>query len=206
MKIPVALLAFFLLIALFLAAQAKADTLTVTLDITETTVLNGTGFVGLGAPPLTWGTGYQVLTVTTEWSVPLGAINIPFPDVYGEEWSVVLNGGSGLAESICNYITQPSPNVFDFTKCPSGSLAAPFVSSVAESGSWGSFEMGFAGSEPIDIDANFVQVVETPEPSSFALTLLGLGGLLVMRKRMGRRTKSSPISPHGCFTTHLNLA
>jgi hypothetical protein len=172
-----------LLLAAICAPTASADTL-VTLNVSETTVLNGTAQGTITGVPLTFETSNEILSISIDWA-DTGTANFPYPIVYGAEDNIVLGGS--LVNSVCNYLVQNGPSSYYTVDCDG--LEAPYVSSVTYSGNWGSAEIGFAGSEPITIDSTFTKQTIVTEPSSLSslgLGLVGLGLVLVVRKRIAR--------------------
>ena len=171
-----------LLLAATCAPTASADAV-VTLNFSETTVLNGTAQGTVTGIPLTFETNYEILSIAILWG-DTGTANFPFPLVYGAEDNIVLGGVP--VSSVCNYLVQTGPSSFQAVDCSTSTLEAPFVSSVTYAGNWGSATIGFAGSEPITIDSSFTERTITPEPSnlsSLGFGLLGIGLWWLMRKR-----------------------
>ena len=174
-----------LLLVAACAPTASADAV-VTINVSETTVLNGTAQGYVTGIPLTFETNYEILTIAILWA-DTGTPNFPFPLVYGAEDNIVLD--EGFVSSVCNYLVQTGPSTFQVVDCSKNTLEAPYVSSVTYAGNWGSAEIGFAGSEPITIDSTFTQRTITPEPSSFislCFGLVGLGWMLARRKWIHR--------------------
>lgn len=170
-----------ILMATICAPSASADAV-VTVNFSETTVLNGTAQGTITGIPLTFETNNEILSIAIFWT-DTGTSNFPFPLVYGAEDNIVLGGVS--VNSVCNYLVQTGPATYSAVDC--GKLGAPDVSSVTYSGNWGSAEIGFAGSEPITIVSTFTQRTIVPEPgslSSLNFGLLGLGLIVAMRKRI----------------------
>lgn len=160
---------------------SKADEIVV-VNFHETNVLNGTGFnTGI---PLTFSTGFNVLSIAIDWlstGTPDLIPNGPYPTVYGSELSVTLGGMQFGHE--CGYIVQTGPHSFSVSGCTTPTLQGPFVSSVTYSGNWGSAELGFVGTVPITIDSTFSETTITPEPSSLALIAIGIVTMFAARLR-----------------------
>ena len=163
---------------------SKADEIVV-INFHETNVLNGTGFnTGI---PLTFSTGFHVLSIAIDWlstGTPDLIPNGPFPLVYGDELHVVL-GGTQMA-SECGYIVQTGPSSFGGTDCATPTLQGPFVSSVTYSGNWGSAEIGFVGTVPITIDSTFTETTITPEPGVLPLIAIGFVTMFAARLQNSR--------------------
>lgn len=163
---------------------ASADAV-VTINFSETTFINSTTAGNVTDVPLTFETDHEILSIAILWA-DTGTANFPFPLVYGAEDNVVLDDGA--VSSVCNYLYQSGPSSYYAVDCPTGTLEAPYVSSVTYAGNWGSATIGFAGSEPITINSTLTQQTIVPEPRSLSLAGLGLIGLMMvgMRKRMSR--------------------
>jgi hypothetical protein len=192
MKVKLAVALAVLLFASAIPAYADSSTVTVTLNFNETNVLNGTGFIGLGSNgsgPM-YGTGYEVLSIGINWS-DTGTPNPLYSIVYGFEDTIVLGGQ--VLDSLCDYLVQTGPSSYQEIDCGSGGLQAPYVSSVTYSGSWGSAEIGFGGTESITIESNFTQRTVTPEPSSLLLSGMGLAALIGLARR--NRTQGQKANP-----------
>jgi hypothetical protein len=159
-----------LLIVLAFAGVARADSTseTVNIAITETTILNDPpGYWYNTGIPLTFESGNEVLAIAINW-VDTGTPNFPFPTINGADDAVTLNGLD--MGSVCNYLTQTGPTSFSAVDCADLS-SSPYSTSVAYSGSWGTVEIGYGGSEPITINSSFTSQTIVPEPSTLQLLL-----------------------------------
>ena len=164
------------------ASAANADS-AVTLNFSETTVINGTTQGIDPTVPLTFETNDEILSIGIDWAAT-GTANFPFPAVFGAEDSITLD--DGFTSSVCNDLVQTGSSSFKAVDCPGGTLAGPFISTVTFSGNWGSAEIGFAGNEPISIESTFMQRTITPEPDGATLLEIGmfaLASLIAWRRR-----------------------
>jgi hypothetical protein len=176
-----------LLSATIVAPKADADAL-VTINFSETTVLNGTAAGTITGIPLTFESSDEILTIAIDWA-DTGTANFPFPLVYGAEDNIVLD--DGVTSAVCNYLYQNGPSSYYTVDCDT--LEAPYVSSVTYAGNWGSATIGFAGSEPITIDSTFTEQTIVSEGSSFSFLGLGLVGLGLM---IARQKRICPVYQH----------
>jgi hypothetical protein len=174
---------FAILVATISAPYAQADT-TSTFDVSGTALNDSTGILGSCASGATCAfSGTLTIDVT---SGNLTAVDITFPGlasftstqfaepIMTSDWFIGVLNSSGDALTL-NFTTTMTPgSLVDFT---GGSVFGLFVLNAT------------SAPEYSDLSGS-ITPAPAPEPTSLALISLGLGALLVMRKRMGHSRSS----------------
>jgi hypothetical protein len=175
---------FAILVATISAPYAQADT-TSTFDVSGTALNDSTGILGSCASGATCAfSGTLTIDVTNG---NLTAVDITFPGLasftspqfagpeFTSDWFIgVLNGSGSDALTLFFTTTMTPGSLVDFT---GGSIFGLFVLNAT------------SAPEYSDLSGS-ITPAPAPEPTSLALISLGLGALLVMRKRMGHSRSS----------------
>ena len=188
---------FVILLAAGCGARLSADTTSVfTISGTDiSSCLSVAGGMPIPGCAPTFGEFVGALEVdaTTGTPIAMDILSTNFFDFRNMIPGIDFNFRPGLVAGNC--LAQGSPVAEVLFLC----ISTPTPGSLLGFGGSTIFGWPSAGSVVLDtsgiplfyiLGGSITPVLQSPEPGSFALILLGLGSLLVMRKRMGRRTKT----------------